>query len=479
MPLILTEEHTKQLVIGLQYDANESLHNMVKWRGTIFSFVIFKSTAWVLIAIHVTFWACWHYHTCQDLEGKRIEGCTTTREFLKANFYPPSLRDLAPLIGAFTFGMIFYLQSSYVIYRDFYFNGHQIAGNVKNITILLRAVLRRKEGRWNVARHLISSQRILYWEVRKRRAEWHGDLPGEHNHPGVWNDWAPTELGNACLMTPEEMAYVGTFSGNKHMLLYSWAIEQLRDEIGAPLLSNGQRAAHLRSESDEAHFVTQCCNQILPMRDNTARLHQMLLVPIPFPYYHLVETMVFFVLLLMAYSFINLNGSLESISRGGDVDAASHISLFVFPITVLVTNGMIEMANMMQDPLGDDIVDFNQRAYMNDLYDLAEAQCLHTGSRSKLGVFPPKIADSTGEEEYRSRSFVVKSKQSDESGSGKNVPAGSKNAVHPAAAAIARPPGGGDIEMGGVAGTKSPGKRRKKVKDLEVLQRMPSMKSQR
>jgi len=407
MPLILKEEHTKKLVIGLQYDANESLHNMLKWRGTIFSFVITKPTAWVLIVIHVIFWSTWHYHTCLDADGMRIENCTSTREFLKRNMYPPSLRDLAPLIGAFTFGMIFYLQSSYVIYRDFYFNGHQIAGNAKNITIVLRAVLRRKEARWNVARHLVSSQRILYWEVQKRRAEWHGDLPGERNHPGGWNDWAPRVLGDASLMTPQEMDYVGKFAGNKHMLLYSWAIEQLRDEVAAPLLSSGQRACTLRSENDESHFITQCCNQILPMRDNTARLHQMLLVPIPFPYYHLVETMVFFVLLLMSYSFINLNGSLESAATGGSLDAASHVSLFVFPVTVLVTNGMIEMANMMQDPLGDDIVDFNQKAYTDDLYELCEAQCLHTANRTKEGVFPPMITDHNGEADYRSRSFAA------------------------------------------------------------------------
>ena len=380
MPLILTAEHKKQLVVGQQYDPNDQFGNIFSWTGTVFSFVIHKPTAWILICVHLILWSCWYYHTCLDASGERIEGCTTTREWLKTMFYPPSLRDLAPLIAAFTFGMVFYLQSSYGIYRDFYFNGHQIAGAVKNMSVLLRATFRQPEPRWSVVRYLVVSQHLLYHEVNKRRAEWHGSKPGDEDHPGGWDTFAERMEG-LHLMTGEERDALKSWEGNRHMLLYSWSLEQVREELDRPLGPSGERSVTLRSANDEAHFLTQFTTQLMALRDNTSRLHQMLLVPIPFPYYHLVETMVFFVLLLMAYSFINLNAAMSS-------TFTSHISIAVFPITVLVTNGIIEMANMMQDPLGDDVVDFNHSAYTNDLFDLAEAQCLFTAFRSAAASYP-------------------------------------------------------------------------------------------
>mmetsp|Transcript_8186 Transcript_8186/g.19073 ORF Transcript_8186/g.19073 Transcript_8186/m.19073 type:complete len:283 (+) Transcript_8186:112-960(+) len=281
MPLILTAEHKKQLVVGLQYDANEPLHNMLKWTGTIFSFVINKPTAWILNVIHIVIWCVWNYHTCLDASGERIEGCTPAKEFLKTYMYPPSMRDLAPLIGAFTFGMVFYLQSSYNIYREFYFNGHQIAGGIKNISVLVRSLFKRREARWNVCRHLVSSQHLVYHEVNKRRAEWHGSKPGDEDHPGGWDAFAG-KMMDLYTMTPEERDVLKRWRGNRHMLLYSWALEAFREELGAHPLPTGEKAVSVRGPSDEAHMATQLTTQLLNLRDNSSRLHQMLLAPIPF-----------------------------------------------------------------------------------------------------------------------------------------------------------------------------------------------------
>lgn len=204
MPIRLTTAQKQKLVIGLQYDANESIHNLFRWNGTIFALVVKKAQVliclsllpsalargvfprylchhrqhraracwcmccfgvefvcawlpihlipfpqvWFLIVSHSVLWAMYHYHTCEDSDGLQIEDCTPTKKYLDDNLYPPSLRDVAPLIGAIMFCMVFYLQSSYQVYRDFYFNGHAISGAIKNAAFIVRASLSSKTARW-------------------------------------------------------------------------------------------------------------------------------------------------------------------------------------------------------------------------------------------------------------------------------------------------------------------------------------------
>lgn len=100
-----------------------------------------------LIVSHSVLWAMYHFHTCVDSDGLPIENCTPTRKILDDSFYPPSLRDVGPLTGVITFCMIFYLQSSYQVYRDFYFNGHAISGAIQNAAFIVRASLSTKTAR--------------------------------------------------------------------------------------------------------------------------------------------------------------------------------------------------------------------------------------------------------------------------------------------------------------------------------------------
>mmetsp|Transcript_35776 Transcript_35776/g.86494 ORF Transcript_35776/g.86494 Transcript_35776/m.86494 type:complete len:495 (+) Transcript_35776:214-1698(+) len=372
MPFAISDSEREKLVIGLQYDPNESIKNLFKWKGSIFSFVWFKGQAWFLVAVHTTLWAMYHYHTCKDGNGDLIPNCTTTRDYLNQHLYPPSLRDLAPLIGAFMFGMIFYLQSSYSVYREFYFNGHQISGSIKNAALVIRASVSSPQQRWDVVRYLLVSQRVMYWEALSRTARWKR-LPEEHpENPGTLAQFLERECHTVQLITKKEIVLCVGWRGSPHQLLCTWAIQTLRkvlkDEVGSTMLS----------QSDAANTVQRFSEICTSLRDFTAKLHQMLLIPVPFPYYHLIESMSFAVLLVVAYSFINLNGNLRP-PDDTELSPQSHISVFVYPMMVFVTLGITEMANKMQDPLGTDEVDFNINAYLTDSYVLSLAQCFQPG----------------------------------------------------------------------------------------------------
>mmetsp|Transcript_7576 Transcript_7576/g.18940 ORF Transcript_7576/g.18940 Transcript_7576/m.18940 type:complete len:560 (-) Transcript_7576:109-1788(-) len=384
MVVHLSEEQRAKLVIGYQYDPNDTLRNLLRWKGTIFAFVVQKGQVWCLITFHAVLWAMYHYHTCLDEEGDPLSDCTPTKEWLDRHLYPPSLRDLAPLIGAFMFCIIFYLQSAYAVYREFYFNGISIAGAVKNAAFIVRASLQNKDARWDVVRHLVCSQRVLYWEVARRSWQWRNLPDSDPSNPGTIVEMAERELVPKGLIRREEIPVLDNWRGSLHQLFYSWAIQVFRREL---LLSRNQveevdplhtTDSSVMSDVDAALTLQQFSNLCCNLRDAGSKLHAMLLIPVPFPYYHLVEAMSFSVQLVMAYAFININGNLRTQPPlDGEVEEirTSHLAILIFPLTVFVCTGITEMANKMQDPFGDDEVDFNMQALKNDLYLAAEAQC--------------------------------------------------------------------------------------------------------
>eukprot|EP00283_Hemiselmis_rufescens_P008133 CAMPEP_0173423872 /NCGR_PEP_ID=MMETSP1357-20121228/3991_1 /TAXON_ID=77926 /ORGANISM="Hemiselmis rufescens, Strain PCC563" /LENGTH=435 /DNA_ID=CAMNT_0014387029 /DNA_START=71 /DNA_END=1374 /DNA_ORIENTATION=+ len=381
MPFSISAEEREKLVIGLQYDPNESLKNLFKWRGSIFSFVFWKLQAWFLVVVHTTLWGMYHYHKCEDSDGRLIDGCVTTRDYLNKHLYPPSLRDLAPLVGAFMFGMIFYLQSSYSVYREFYFNGHQISGSIKNATLIVRAAVTRPQDRWDVVRYLLVSQRVMYWEALSRTARWKR-LPEDHpENPGSLKEFLERECHSTQLISRKEIILCIAWKGSFHQLMCSWAIQKLREVL------RGEMGESKLSESDAANTIQRFMEICTNLRDFTSKLHQMLLIPVPFPYYHLIESMSFAVLLVVAFAFINLNGNLRP-PDDTILSPQSHISVFVYPMMVFVTLGITEMANKMQDPLGTDEVDFNVNAYLTDTYVLSLAQCFQPGD---LPVNDPEV----------------------------------------------------------------------------------------
>jgi len=377
---LITEEASKKLVIRLLYDANEGIFNAWSFNLTVFSLAARRPQVWILILFHIILWGFWNYKDCDDYAnpGQHLPNCISTREFLLQEFAPPAMRDIAPLVTVCTFLIMNNLRNSYQNYKEIYLSCHRIQVAAKDVACYMRAAFRDPEARWEVVRYMVASQQILYWEVVLREAEWHGhtsDDPPEL-HPGAWDGQITKEnLVKNNLLSEKECSIVGSFQGNKHTLLVTWAMTALRTEFASPPSESpcGTPQVLITSPEDQANFITTCSEYMCRQRIQMARLNQLILFPLPWAYYHLIHMMVYFILLILCYAFVNLNIS----------GSESHISIIIYPWLVFLYVGVIELSGQLQHPFGNGLLALNLNGYLDEHYQVVLSQCMEEASQER------------------------------------------------------------------------------------------------
>mmetsp|Transcript_57228 Transcript_57228/g.134712 ORF Transcript_57228/g.134712 Transcript_57228/m.134712 type:complete len:592 (+) Transcript_57228:150-1925(+) len=359
MPYALGKEKLDTLVIKQQYDANASIKNMNTVKGTVFELVLKKPIYWILCAFHYLVWFLKEYHDCS--EPNAVKHCTPTAEVFKDHpLFPADIKGLSSLV---TFFVVFYNGNCYGRYNTMYDNVIAIQGKLHNIGLYLRAYYTVPSSRWNVLRYLLASHYLFYWSLKERYHKWHNSNYKTLDIP-TFKDLMNQVMIPKGLLIEVEAAYLATYPGNKHKLLYSWSVIAMKKIMNTNPPKGEKGSPMLNSDFEQTALLTNLKEEIVGMRGAIGTIDNGMLFPIPFQYYHVVNLTLWIWLFLLAYAMLFINGGLGSV-----------FSLIAYPLITFVMLGLVEVANAMSDPFGGEGCGFNQDAIQQGIYDECKRLC--------------------------------------------------------------------------------------------------------
>lgn len=278
------------------------------------------------------------------------------------------------------FFLVFYTVNEYQRYNTFFANTVGIAGDIQEWLALCKMHLPRggiaSHGQWNAARLVLAGQEIMYYSCH-----------GEGVDDEEWD--AMVERG---LLGDGEITQLRSYKGNQSWLCLAWALEeaeaQIRRETArraktsrCPASADGSDPAppsehemlaeyiamhetiqHFR---DEAEDIRMHCGQIANWRR----------MQVPFPYFHLLNLLVLFNLVMISYAAVPLT-----------CWPLSLLAVFAATFTIL---GMRCVAIALSDPFGHDLTDFALEPFMKNAYEEAVAQLQMPRRQALHGHLPP------------------------------------------------------------------------------------------
>lgn len=307
------------------YDPNISLTQATfKFAHTVLPLCLARAEFWIILAINVIL--------CYGFWMESFPDVVFTKFF----HIPQKLMDI--LTSLLVFFIVFYTNHSFVRYNYFYEQCREMLFSYQEFTSTLKCRLdshrhRRKALEYALANAYVFFCTASYGEVRD-------------------GDWA--RLLKNGLLTKAEVEHVRNFSGEKGFLILQWALD---------IISEGLELKQSR--------LKRFMGNIYEIRGKQIKLRDMILNPVPFQYFHIMNFMLSVNLLLWSYSI------------------ACTRTLFgpiIFMIIELIFMGMRELSTQMADPFGDDDVDFDTGSWMHELVvnttnlleDKFEISVLHT-----------------------------------------------------------------------------------------------------
>ena len=208
------------------------------------------------------------------------------------------------------------------------------------------------EHRWDVVRYLVASAMLVYnsvydgmssnvddWKVKE--AEWKRLTTTEAEHVGHPILYAGKEIVCPPLLTAEEVAQLRAYTGNKALLLHTWAIRVAGD---------GYTRCGVKPELSPA--LGGVGTSILALRGHGSFITTTLALPVPFPYWHMLVLMSVVNYVFFALAFLSLR---------------SWLSPIVMFFSVLLLSAIREVSVQLANPFGTDEIDFPVSKYITDL----------------------------------------------------------------------------------------------------------------
>eukprot|EP00960_Hanusia_phi_P055746 763053-Hanusia_phi.AAC.10 len=356
--LKLTKGVKQNLVITQQYDEIKSTINLLHLQGTAVVIVGKAPSFWLLCIAHWALYIARKYDTCDLKADPKCRGL----EQMIAD-YPLTLNDLGVITSLCTFLVVFYTGHCFARYSLIYGECIAIQGKLHNISLYLRTYYTYPTHRWSVLRYLLASHEIFYWSIRKRYYDWKKSQFISQN-PGTFEDLIENALMKKGLLLRQEGKALQTYGGNVHKLLFAWSIVSLKRIMQTPVPEGEKGNPMLISEYEQTSLITNIKQEIVDMRAAIGKIDNSLLFPMPFQYYHIVNFCMKIELVLLLYAFLFINGGKGSLW-----------SCFAFPLVTFLLLGLVEVANGMSDPFGEDEVDFNQPALVQVVYNDCRTLC--------------------------------------------------------------------------------------------------------
>lgn len=287
------------------YDLNDHglLKTAFRWSHTVWPSVLQAPGFWMFFILHITLWACYHYHLGD--------------ETFRTGLLDLQWDDLQIISGLTTFFEVFYTNQCYNTYfqmnaaiNQTFRSAHRLCYDLKLYTFSAGP-----KCTWIASRWMRLSLVVFYVELR------HGSLQAGH-----WVD-----LQDIGLVTSEEAEYLNSLpSAQRSMAMLNW--------IGQAII-----CGHRRSELNDPTFLRMMLQRLTEFDERQRQVMDIVRMPVPFQYYHLLNVMVGMNVALWAYKMALTH------SIFGPV-------VFFFASTIFIA--MLELAKQLSDVFGNDDVDF-------------------------------------------------------------------------------------------------------------------------
>lgn len=213
-----------------------------------------------------------------------------------------------------SFYLVIFNNSCYDRYATFYSACIKMQGSIQEIFQMTSVHLaQRPNERWDAVRYLVSSALLLLMRVNDKPGkpqavktrEWLRLTLSEADWQGVQNKehggtTTTVTLHQPPLLSAEERTQLQAFPGNSTLILQSWA-------LGA--MWEGYNASGI-----PAPIYAHAVKSVLNLRRSCAQVTNMLALPIPFPYYHLLLLLTYLCYAFYAVSFLGMNSWLSPLA---------------------------------------------------------------------------------------------------------------------------------------------------------------------
>jgi len=323
-----------------QYAAEANfLQILFSWHGTVLPLVLRKPIFYALLAVHV--------------------GCLFVNLHLYEYEVSPAL--ISAPISLYVFFIVFYASKCYERFCDMYEHTVGIAATTMCWVALVKLHLADagKVVQWNAVRHILAASHVHYYVLNGAE----GDISER--------EWSV--ILRRQLLNPDEQARVSGYRGMKPLLLITWALQELRHQLHPP---------HVRAEpTHDTGLMQEFTEVAFELRGHCGQLTNMLAQPVPWPYFHLVNVLQVCVLSVLGFAIV------------GYADWPA--TLVVHAINCFVFLGLKDLAGVMADPFGDDVIDFKvdeflRTSYINAVSHIEEERPL-SGHQLPSGIAVPTL----------------------------------------------------------------------------------------
>lgn len=244
-----------------------------------------------------------------------------------------------------TFFVVFYNNHVFARYNKIHDLTKRMSENCLELISMLKVQLPSRHIQRKAARLIISSCFMFFFERTEPEKDDKDDDEGSEKEGHSVSRKELEQLQKLGFLTASEIAHLEKYceTTGKHaipsFLVLQWGIELIRKTTPNPL-----------DHGDMLFFFYGKCYQV---RANQAEVVQMMELPMPFQYFHVMNLMLLLNLFLWGYSL----GCEDSL-----------FAPLIFAFLQLMFQGIRFLSTALSDPFGDDEVDFPVNDWMIQLY---------------------------------------------------------------------------------------------------------------
>jgi len=245
---------------------------------------------------------------------------------------PPHLPSACT--GLITFLLVFYVTSCYNRFKEQYDAVMKSVGSLVNVSLQAHDSI-SWEGSWALFRYLNAAHILSYVGLETVYDE--DNIFQPHNEKYK-------------LLNEQEMKKLKDYNfqgGAPFRVLLSWCVEAVRQEFANKRISEAQMKTFLQL--------------IFELRGSFSRLYHFKQQPVPFSYVLLVNMMVSWFLPFYGVSIgYTSSGTLTYLNKNSKILLGESIAEFLYIVTyAMVVTGLKRLGQRLQDPLGNDLEDFD------------------------------------------------------------------------------------------------------------------------
>jgi predicted membrane chloride channel (bestrophin family) len=268
--------------------------------------------------------------------------------------YHISWNDIKVITGMTTFFEVFYTNQCFQRYLTLYNISNQMMSCCCEIVVLFRLHLGKDAKNYMRlgVRFALASTFLTFHEV----------------HDSEVSQEEFQTLVEQGLLKPLEKEILQRYANQQHaQLLLYWAADVGKEGLAAAKAPNNAMKLIL--------------TPLLALRANEQELLKVVALPIPFQYYHLLNAMVLINLFLWGYAMAICDSMFASL---------------IYVMASIIFMGMLELADELVMPFGDDEVDFPVKDWLDNLLDLMEV--LLNGNYESLKAAQSEVLGNSWQE---------------------------------------------------------------------------------